>query len=102
MRNLSLFLSELREGNFQFYLQVLELLTPLLFALDHVNYSRWMPIHIQDMKCLPDTIRDEFKTGNWVLSKTKKVFSTNSFDQLHKQENACVKGSDGCTGLMDN
>ncbi len=61
-----------------------------------------MPIHIRDMKCLPDSIRDEFERGHWVLSKTKKAFSAIPFDQVHEQENASVKGSGGCVGLMDN
>ncbi len=76
-------------------------LTPLFFALDHVNYSRWMPIHIRDMKCLPDSIRDEFERGHWVLSKTKKAFSAIPFDQVHEQENASVKGSGGCDSLKE-
>ena len=32
-----------REKNFPLYVQVLEELVPLFFALDHVNYSRWLP-----------------------------------------------------------
>jgi hypothetical protein len=26
------------------------ILTPLFFALDHVNYSKWVSVHICDMK----------------------------------------------------
>ena len=55
-----IFIRAHREKNFTLYVQVLEELTPLFFALDHVNYSRWMPVHIRDMKCLPDPIKDEF------------------------------------------
>ena len=63
-----------RERNFKLYVEVLEKLTPLFFALDHVNYARWMPIHIRDMKCLPDSVRNEFeKQGHWVLSKTNNA-----------------------------
>ncbi len=43
-----------RERNFHLYVQVLEKLIPLFFALDHVNYARWMPVHIKDMKSLPE------------------------------------------------
>ena len=60
------FSSGLREKNFPLCVKVLEELTPLFFALDHVNYSRWMPVHIRDMKSLPATVRDEFeKDGHW-------------------------------------
>ena len=52
-------------------MEVLDELTPLFFALDYVNYSRWMPVHTRDVKTLPDTIKDEFKKhSHWVLSKT--------------------------------
>ena len=59
-----------------------------------------MPVHIRDMKCLPNSIREEFeKQGHWVLSKTNKPFSMIPIDQAHEQENANVKGSGGCIGL---
>lgn len=71
-----IFIRAHRENNFSLYVDVLEQLTPLFFALDHVNYSRWMPVHIRDMKSLPDAIKNEFeKEGHWVLSKTNNKFS---------------------------
>lgn len=55
------------------------------------------------MKSLPDPIKDEFERQcHWVLSKTKNLFSSISFDQAHEQENADVKGSGGCIGLTEN
>ena len=92
-----------REKNFPLYVEVLEELTPLFFALDHVNYSRWMPVHIRDMKSLPDPIKDEFENhSHWVLSKTMNTFSAIPFDQAHEQENKIVKGSGGAVGLTEN
>ena len=92
-----------RENNFPLYVEVLEQLAPLFFALDHTNYARWLPIHIKDMKSLPTTIRDEFeKEGNWVISKTSNKFSSIPFDQAHEQENRYVKSSGGCIGLTEN
>ena len=62
-----------------------------------------MPVHIRDMKHLPDPIRDEFeKQGYCVLSKTNNAFSAIPIDQAHEQENASVKGSGGCIGLTEN
>jgi len=46
---------------FALYVEVLERLTGLFFALDRVNYSRWMPVHINDMKSLPESIKKELK-----------------------------------------
>ena len=67
--------------------------------MDHINYARWIPVHIRDMKNSPDSIRKEFeKQGNWVVSKTKKSFSAVPIHQAHEQENAGVKGSGGCIG----
>ena len=43
------------------YVEVLKELTPLFFALDHINYARWTPIHIRDMKSLPKSLKEEFE-----------------------------------------
>ena len=81
-----IFVAAHREGNIQLYVEVLEKLTPLFFAMDHVNYARWMPVHIRDMKCLPESIKEEFeKQGHWVLSKTNKLFSAIPIDQAHSR-----------------
>ena len=98
-----IFIHAHREKRFALYVEVLEKLTPLFFALDHVNYSRWMPVHINDMKSLPDHIKEEFENqGHWVLSKTNNIFSSIPIDQAHEQENAHVKDSGGCIGLTEN
>ena len=92
-----------RERNFHLYVNVLEELALLFFALDHVNYARWLPVHIRDMKSLPRPIKEEFEIqGNWVISKTANTFSGIPFDQAHEQENRNVKGSGGCIGLTEN
>ena len=75
----------------------MEELTPLFFALDHTNYARWEPVHIRDMKSLPNTVKDEFeKCSHWVLSKTMNKFSAIPFDQAHEQENK-IGGAEGLT-----
>ena len=117
------------EKKFKLYIKVLEELTPLFFAMNHVNYARWMPVHIRDMKSLPDSIREEFHVNyarwmpvhirdmkslpdsireeflqhsNWVLSKTSHKFSAIPFDQAHEQENKIAKGAGGAVGLTEN
>ena len=92
-----------REKNFIVYFEVLDELIHLFFALDHVNYARWTPIHIRDMKSLPQSIRDEFSQRcHWVLPKTNNKFSSIPFDQAHEQENKVVKGAGGAIGLTEN
>ena len=36
-----------RENNFDLYVEILEALVPWFFALDHVNYARWVSFHIK-------------------------------------------------------
>ena len=53
----------LREGNFALYIQILGQLSPWMFALDYINYARWLPDHIEDMIYLKDihpTVHNEF------------------------------------------
>ena len=38
------------------FLSVCQKMAPLFFALDHVNYARWMSVHIHDMKSLLEPI----------------------------------------------
>ena len=76
-----IFVAAHRKKKFPLYVEVLEKLTPLFFAMDHVNYVRWMPVHIRDMLCLPESTRFEFeKQGHWVLSKTNNLFSAIPID----------------------
>ena len=92
-----------RERDFSLFVEVLEQLVPLFFALDHMNYTRWVPIHIRDMKSLPESIRREFQEHRHrVLSRTGNKFSSIPLDQVHEQENKMVKGSGGEVGLTEN
>ena len=84
------------------YVDVLEELTPLFFALDHVSDAPWMPVYIKDTKSLPFSIKDEFENcSNWILSKTTKMFSVIPFYRRHEQKNNIVKGSGDVTELTE-
>ncbi|XP_048577134.1 uncharacterized protein LOC5514185 [Nematostella vectensis] len=92
-----------RQRNFVLYVEALEELVPLFFVLDHVNYARWTPIHIRDMKSLPQSITEKFQDeGQFVLSRTGYDFSAMPFDQAHEQENKIVKSAGGAVGLTEN
>lgn len=82
-----------RTKQFYLYIEVLEALVHLFFALDHINYARWIPIHLRDMKSLPASIEEKFKEGNWVISKTDNKFSAIPIDQAHEQENKNIKAT---------
>ena len=92
-----------RQRNFDLYVEALEELVPLFFVLDHISYARWVPIHIHDLKSLPESIAQEFTdNGHWVLSRTGNRFSAIPFDQAHEQENKLVKSAGGAVGLTEN
>ncbi|KAG5871120.1 hypothetical protein JTB14_036747 [Gonioctena quinquepunctata] len=62
-----------------------------------------MPVHIRDMKSLPDSIKDQFeRCSNWIMSKTRNTFSTIPFEQAHEQENKIVKDLGGVIGITEN
>ena len=94
-----------REGNFHLYRESLQELIPYLFAINNVNYARWLPIHLCDMMSLekqhPEVAR-EFHNGNFVVHKTDRIFSGMAIDQAHEQNNAVIKGDGGAVGLTEN
>ena len=91
-----------RERNFDLYVSSLEELCPYFFALDSPNYSRWAPVHVRDMKCLPQSVLEEFKKGNFTVTKSNHKFSSIAIDQAHEQSNKLIKGSGGLVGLFHN
>ena len=66
-----------------------------------MNYSRWLPVFINDMKSLPEDVKEELPK-NWVVQKTEKKFSAMPIDQAHEQNNAIVKGTGGAVGLTES
>ena len=87
------------------YRDALTKLIPWFFALDHTHYSRWLPIHLRDMMQIPSKhpeLTRQFEAGNFVVRKTKKLFSGMPIDQAHEQNNKCVKGDGGAIGLTEN
>lgn len=96
-----IFVRSHREMNFSLYVEVLESLIPSFCALDHTNYARWIPIHIRDMKSLPEDIKEEMQKY-WVIGKTSKPFSCIPIDQAHEQNSVIVKASVGAVGWTEN
>ena len=68
-----LYIRSLLESNFQLYVETLAELLPLMFALDHTHYSRWLSVHVRDMMVLSQkhpAILEEFSAGKFVVHKT--------------------------------
>ena len=69
-----------------------------MFALDLVNYSRWLPIHIKDLVNLKErhpSVYAEFEQGKFVVQKSQHLFSKISLDHNHEQENELISRTDG-------
>ena len=94
-----------RESDFRLYTAVLKEITPLMFALDRINYARWLPVHIRDMAELPNKLHvyNEFVSGGkFTVQKTTNAFSSIPLDQAHEQNNELIKGEGGATGITEN
>ncbi|KAG1650849.1 Kelch domain-containing protein 4 [Nymphon striatum] len=89
-----------RENKFALYVDCLDSLIYLFFALDHFNYSRWVSVHVRDMNALR-ILESDFQ-NHWVVQKTQKRFSKIPIDQVHEQENCKIKGKGGVIGITEN
>ena len=99
------FVRAYRESDFQLYQGCLSELIPYFFALDHINYARWFPVHLPDMLALEQMhpgVYKEFSRGHFAVRKTEKTFSIMAIDQAHEQNNAVSKGDRGVIGLTED
>ena len=81
------FVRSVRSGDKNTYLTTLTSLTYYFFALNHIHYARWTPVHIRDMILLPTMhpdVDEHFKKGRFTINKTGKRFSNIGLD--HGQE----------------
>ena len=100
-----IYVRSIREGNFLLYIDALTKIVPWFFALGHVHYARWVPIHLRDMVALKHThphVHGEFMKGKFTVKKTTHSFSAMAIDQAQEQNNASVKGDGGAVGLTEN
>ena len=95
----------IREGNFKSYVESVTALMPWMFALDHVNYARWLSVHVRDMATLQTShpgVYQKFSSGAFAVRKSTRVFSAIAMDHAHEQENSSIKGDGGAVGLTEN
>ena len=99
------FIRSLREGNFHLYVQVCDELFAWFHVMDHINYARWLPVHVRNMVQLADThpqVYAEFLKGNFVVQKSSHKFSLIAKDQCHEQCNKSLQAHGGAAGLYEN
>ena len=99
------FVNALRARQFDFHLETIEQLMPLINALDHHLYARTLPIYLRDMCTLEErhpAIHKEFMEGNFVGQKSKRSGSTIALDQTYEQLINVLKGDGGIIGLSED
>ena len=76
---------------------------PITVNKSQTHYARWIQIHLHDLVSLlehhPDVFA-EFVKGNFIVRKSRRIFSATAIDQAHEQNNASVDGS--AVGLTEN
>ena len=78
------FVRSIRERKIELYINILEKLTPLFFALDSGNYARWTLVHVRDLRNLPSSVKRHFNDGLWTVTRTARKFSSMAIDQGKK------------------
>ena len=91
-----------REINFALYVVCMEAPVFMFFSLNHLNYSRWVSVHLENMKTLLRAAWTMFIECDWYSAKTIRQFSTMPVDQAHEQANESVNGKGGIIRLTDN
>ena len=94
------FVRSIQTGDFALYKTAIAQLLPWFFAFNHTHYARWLSVHLCDMEELEKTNSDvlnHFKQGHFVVTKSKRAFSSIGIDHAHEQNNKCVKGDGGKT-----
>ena len=72
------FLRSLRQSDFELYVDSLQALIPWFFALDRTHYSRWLTVHLNDMKSLKSInplVAGMFEEGKFTIKKSNRLFS---------------------------
>ena len=76
---MSRYVYSLQTEDFLLYTSCLDELMSWVFALDHVHYARWLPVHIRDMVQLKEThpeVHKEFMKGNFEVNTQILVHAT--------------------------
>ena len=99
------FVRSLWSKNFKIFVESLEEMLPFSFALDHLNYARWLSVHLKYLKSLSSTnptIYAAFLEGHFVVMKTLRNFSSIPINHAQEQNNKLVKEDSGAIGMTEN
>ena len=101
------FIRATREGNWELHISCLRKMLPWIFAMDHTNYSRYLPLYWWDMHQLHIThpeVNTQMQLGEFAVQRTsQKPFSQLPVDQTIEQTvNRDSKTPGGIVGFSLN
>lgn len=91
-----------RDGDWLLHLASFEAMLPWLTVYDHLNYARWGPVYLADMKGLLKTapvVYEEFLAGNFDVKRHSGRFNQVPVDQATEWVNKVCKLSNGMIGI---
>ncbi|XP_014670830.1 PREDICTED: uncharacterized protein LOC106811642 [Priapulus caudatus] len=94
-----------RDGDWLLHLDSFAAMLPWLTIYDHVNYARWGPVYLADMKGLAQTapeVHEEFLARNFVVKRHAWRFNQVPVDQATEWVNKVCKLSNGIIGITRN
>ena len=100
---LLLFLRGTREGNWNLHLASVRRMLPWIFAYDHINYSRYLPVYWLEMRDLLTThpaVHQQCMEGHFTVQRRENAFAQIACDQTIEQTaNRDSKTKGGMTGF---
>ncbi|XP_070548281.1 uncharacterized protein [Ptychodera flava] len=104
---LLLFIRGTREGDWHLHLAAIRQMLPWYFAYGKVNYSRYLPVYLQEMLALPQAhphVYEKFCEGEFAVQRScDHPFSMTACDQVIEQTfNRESKTKGGLVGFTQN
>ena len=97
------FIKAERTGNWKLHLTATAAMVPHFFAMDRINYARWLPVYLSDMNMLETShpeVYKEFINGNHSVSHSKEPFAQVWTDMALEQSiNLDSKSKGGIVGM---
>ena len=93
-----------RESNLALMICSSDRLAGNFFALDHIPYTRYISVFIQDLKVLSVENPELYEelTKNMSACTSSSNFSNMAFDQKHEQNHKEIKSTSGYINLVNN
>ncbi|CAC5426769.1 unnamed protein product [Mytilus coruscus] len=88
-----------REGLWGLHLSSVSAMVPFIFVTNRVNYSRWLPVYIQDMFNLPPDVLPAFESGDFSIQQKPSAFNGIWSDMA--TEKTVIKDSKRCGGIVN-